>query len=135
MGKLGHLPGGGEPLGKAGNSLIDELAPQPSGNEVEIGSSAPCTRSKRARQAFAKLVQPLGHRLKDRPRLGPAADGEVQPLAAALRAPCETMARSVGKLAKLAQELAPDRNRNLGSCGRSGCAPVGGMIDKSGVGL
>ena len=38
MGELGHLPRGAQPFGEPRDALVDEVAPQPARDEVQVGA-------------------------------------------------------------------------------------------------
>jgi len=66
--------------------LVDEVSAKTSRDQVQIGPGATGSRSERTGQPLTDFLQPLNHRREDRLRLGPAADGQVEALFAALGA-------------------------------------------------
>ena len=60
-------------------------------------------RGERAGKPLAKLVEPLQHGREERLRLRPAANGQLEALAAALDAPRQAMPRPVRELAELSR--------------------------------
>src|SRR3954447_7825783 len=106
--KLGKSPEAGQLLRQALHLLVDQLAPQPSCDEVHVGPGMAGAGSERARQALSQIVDALDRRSEDRLRLGPAADGEVEALAVPLDAAAEALLRAVRKLAQLGEQLGTD---------------------------
>src|SRR5437764_1058362 len=87
MNQLSHFPECRELLGQAHNPIFYKLTAQPPRDEVHVGAGISRAGGERPRQPFANLVKALHDRRKDRLRLGPAANGQVEPFAAAFRPP------------------------------------------------
>ena len=112
-----------------------DLAAKAAGDEVEVAARGCRPRRERPRKPLADLIQTLRHRREDRLRLGPAADGEIEPLAGPLDPPRQALPRAMLKLAELGEQLVADRHRHLRGGGRGRRAAVGGVVDQRGVRL
>ena len=135
MGELCDLPCGAQPFGEARDALVDEVAAEAPGDEVEVRTGTAGTRGKRPRQALAELVDLLRHRREQRLRLGPATDGQLEPFACPFDAPRQAFLRPMLEVGELRHQLGADRYGNLRRSGRRRRAPVGGVVDQGGVGL
>src|SRR5690242_8588335 len=104
MGELSHLPGRAESFAEPSNLLRDEVATQPAGDEVHVAASGAGAGGQRSRKPFDRVIQALADRLEDRLRLGPAADGKVEPLARSIGPARQAMLRTMCQFAQRGKE-------------------------------
>ena len=137
MRELGHLPQP-RPAARQARAMrwSSSSRAEPPGNEVEIAARRARTRRERPREPFADLVEPLPHGREDRLRLRPAADGQVEPLAAALGPPRQAMLRPMRRARQAGRAARPRTGTAISAAAVGvGARQVGGIVDQRGVGL
>ena len=67
MGQLGHPPQRRQLLRQPRDPLVDQLAAEPPGDQVQVGARVARARGERARQPLAELVEPLDRRARRAP--------------------------------------------------------------------
>ena len=135
MGELRHFPCRCQLLREPGDALVDEIAAQAPGDEVQVGARGPGARGERAGKPLANLIEPLQQGRIKRLRLGPTASGQLEALAPTLDAPRQAMPGAVLELAELSRQLGANRHGDLCRGGRRRSTKVRCEIDQSRVGL